>query len=236
MDEPSRYLREKVAKCFVAIDPSNKNKFQCKVENCERVLCGKQPSNLTAHVKNCHKIFFETNIRRPVTNPTAFAIKRLKYIQDCAEIIAINGCTFQFLCKSGFKNLIAEKVAELVEGGYGEGLTAPAYTAVRQHIAYQASQIEEQIKKEVKGKFVAIMTDAASKNSKSFLGISLQYILDGVVMVRSAIIIELLSSHTSANLMSAIMERLQIFEIEKKTNNRHNNRQRGQYACNGQTI
>lgn len=218
MDEPSRFLRKKVAKCFEPLDSSDKtnNKFRCMIENCNRVLCGKQPSNLTTHVKNCHGDFFQKNIKRPVSNPTAFAIKRLKYIHDCAEMIAINGCSFKLLCSSGFKNLVAGKVTELVEAGYGEGCTAPMYTAVRQHIGYQASKIEEQIKNEVKGKFVAVMADAASKNSKSFLGISLQYVLDGVIMVRSAGVIELLSSHTSINLMNAILDRLQLFEIEKK--------------------
>lgn len=60
------------------------------------------------------------------------------------------------------------------------------------------------------------MIDGASKNSKSFLGISLQFLLDGVVTVHSAGVIEILSSHTSKNLMHALMERLRVFGIEKE--------------------
>lgn len=218
MDVNTNILRLKVAKYFQAVDASDANNynFVCKINNCDKVLRGKQPSNLTTHAKNSHKDFYEANIKRPVSNPTEFAIKRLKFIQHCAEIIAINGCTFELLCKSGFKNLVAEKVADLVEAGYGEGITAQRYTAVRRHIGYQASQIEAQIKTELKGKFVAIMVDAASKNGQSYLGITLQFVHDGVVMVRHAGIIEILHSHTAVNLMNALMERLIFFGIEKK--------------------
>lgn len=200
----------------VDIGDEEEPKYRCKVENCSRVLCGKQRSNISQHVRNCHREFYNLNIKRPVTSSKEFEIKRLKFIQDCAEIIAINGCSFRFLCQSGFKNLVAEKVNELVDAGYGKGLEGKPHKAVREHIKYQASEIEKQIRDEVKGKFVAIMIDAASKNSKSFLGISLQFVLDGVVTVRSAGVIEILSSQTSNNLMHVLMGRLRVFGIEKE--------------------
>lgn len=209
---------EKVTKCFEQIDSSvkDKPKFRCTIDGCGRVLQGQKRSNLTRHVRNAHQDYYSSHIARPVTSPKELAIRRLKFIQDCAEIIAINGRSFQHLCQSGHKNLVAEKVAELVEAGYGEGIAARPHNAVRDYIRFQASEIEQQIRNEVKGKFVAIMVDAASRNSKSFLGISLQYVLDGVVTIRNAGVIEILCSHSAKNLMLVIMERLRIFEIKKE--------------------
>lgn len=75
----------------------------------------------------------------------------------------MDGCSFALLAKSGFKNLVADKISVLVDAGYGDGLTPPKYPAVREYIAHQASKVEENIKNEVKGKYVAIMVDTASR-------------------------------------------------------------------------
>lgn len=143
------------------------------------------------------------------------AINRLKFIQDCAQLIAINGCSFAVLAKSGFESLISDKLGTLADAGYAEGLTAPLYPAVREYIAYQAAQIEKKIKNEVQGKYVALMVDGASKNGKSFLGLSIQFVFDGRMVVRNIGILEILDSHCSLNLMNEIMTRLHFFGIEK---------------------
>lgn len=210
-------LKAKVVGYFERVDPDNKNDhfYRCKIENCGRLVSGKQPSNLTAHVKTLHETFYETHIRPPVNNETAMAIKRLEFIQDCAELIAMNGCCFAILAKSGFRHLIADKIAVLVDAGYASGSAAPDYPAVRENITYLASQVEEKIKNEVKDKYISIMVDTATKNGKSFLGLSIQFVHDGQIVVRSLGIIELLIAHSSANLKNEIMSRLHFLGINK---------------------
>lgn len=211
-------FKAKVANYFERVDPNDQknHSYRCKIEDCGRVLSGKQPSNLSTHAKMMHEIFYETYIRPPVTDPKAMAIKRLEFIHDCAEMIAMNGCSFALLAKSGFRNLIADKIAVLVDAGYASGLAAPDYPAVRENIKYQASQVEETIRNEIRSKYVAIMVDTATRNGKSFLGLSIQFVLDGHVVVRSLGIIELLHSHSSINLKNEMMSRLHSLGIEKK--------------------
>lgn len=210
-------LKARLAAHFERVDsqdPKNHN-YRCQIENCGRIIPGKQPTNLNAHAKSVHEAFYESKIKIRCPDPSILLHKRLEFIQDCAEMVALNGCPFSVLAISGFKNLIADKVALLVENGYGEGLAAPKCPAVREYIARQATHIEETIKNEVKGKYVALMVDTATKNSKSFLGLSLKYVLNSQTVIRSLGIIEILNEHSAINLQNEIMERLRLHEIEK---------------------
>lgn len=210
-------LKARLATYFERVDsqdPKNHN-YRCQIENCGRIISGKQPTNLNSHAKSVHETFYESKIKIPGTDPTVLSYKRLEFIQDCAEMVALNGCPFSVLAKSGFKNLIADKVSLLVENGYGEGLAAPESPAVREYIARQASHIEETIQNEVKGKYVALMVDTATKNSKSFLGLSLKYVLNSQTVIRSLGIIEILNEHSAVNLQDEIMGRLRRHGIEK---------------------
>lgn len=210
-------LRARVAAYFERVDsqdPKN-HYYRCQIEDCGRIISGKQLSNLNVHAKSAHETFYENKIKIRCTDPTLLLCKRLEFIQDCAEMIALDGCPFSVLAKSGFKNLIADKVTLLVENGYGEGLAAPNYPAVREYIARQATHIEETIKNEVKGKYVALMVDTATKNSKSFLGLSLKYVLNSKTVIRSLGIIEIHSEHSAINLQNEIMERLRCHGIEQ---------------------
>lgn len=217
MEKRTDSLKARVARYFVRIDPNDENNklYQCQIEKCKRKCNGSQPSNLTVHVKLAHKEFFAKKIMGAI-DPKEFAIKRLKFIQNCAEVIAINGRAFKSLSDSGIRKLIAEKLNELKSAGYGKGLRAPAYTAVKQHIQYQAARIDEEIKKEVRGRFIALMVDTASRNNKTFMGLSLQYVLDGRVIIRCIGMSEIDDAHSSLNIKNIIMHRLNFFDINIK--------------------
>lgn len=218
MENRSGSLKARVAKYFERVNPDDKGNayYKCKIDNCKKICNGSQPTNLTVHIRQKHKEFYEKNIKCPVTDPNKFAIKRLKCIQNCAEIISVNGRAFKSLSDSGFKKLIGKKLNKLRRAGYGKGLRAPEYTAVKQHIKYQAKRVQEEITKEVKGKFIALMVDTASRNNKTFLGLSLQYILNGRVVVRSIGMNEVINEHSSLNIKNMIMHRLNDFEINIK--------------------
>lgn len=141
-------LKEKVAEHFKPVEVDDPNNYDqiCQIEKCGRKLSAKQPSNLTLHVKKCHEILYNEHIKPRAFDSNAMAIKRLEFLQDCAEVIAMGGCSFALLAKCGFKNLVADKISVLVDAGYGDGLTPPKYPAVREYIAQQASKVEEKIK------------------------------------------------------------------------------------------
>lgn len=212
-------LKEKVAQNFSLLSPKphhkNKPHYKCKIGNCQSVINGGQPTNLTQHLKQKHKDFFETIIRSS-DDPKSLPARRLKFIQNCAEMISINGRAFKSLSDSGFKKLIGEELNTLRRTGYGKGLRGPEYTAVKKHIKHQAKRVKEEISKEVKDKFVALMVDTASRNKKTFMGLSLQYILNGRAVIRCIGMTEVTEEHSSINLKNMIMHRLNDFGINLK--------------------
>lgn len=212
-------LKEKVVQNFSLVSPKphhkNKPHYKCNIGNCQSVINGGQPTNLTQHLKQKHKDFFEMIIKSS-DDPKSLPVKRLKFIQNCAEMISINGRAFKSLSDSGFKKLVGEELHTLRRTGYGRGLRGPEYTAVKRHIKHQAKRVKEEICKEVKEKFVALMVDTASRNNKTFMGLSLQYILDGRAVIRCIGMTEVTEEHSSLNLKNMIMHRLNEFGINLK--------------------
>jgi hypothetical protein len=57
------------------------------------------------------------------------------------------------------------------------------------------------------------MVDIASKNHKSLLGISIQYVLNDVIVVRSIGMVQLNSSHTARYILQAMNNCLNLYGI-----------------------
>lgn len=204
-------------KYFERIRPESEfmshHQFKCIVSNCGKLLCGKKIQNLCTHLKTKHFALYETNVKSAV-DPKLLAFERLKLIQNCAEIITVNGRVFAALNDSGFKKIIYEKFFFLQENGYGDGLSAPKYPAVKEYIHFVVHKIEEKIKIEVKNKFVSLMIDSATKNNRSIVGLNVQFLLDGANTIRCIGMIHMNESQSGKNLFGAVMKRLDIFGIK----------------------
>lgn len=210
-------LQDRVKSYFRPKDPSSENNvlFICEVNKCEKEISGKKISNLTAHIKKHHKDFFQQNVGFLSSREyEPLPVKRLKFIQNCSEIIAVGGRPFTSLNDIGFLRITEEKRNDLIANGYGGGLHAPNYTAIKTHIAYLAGQILQQIKTDVQDKFVSVMVDGATKYNRSILGINIQYISDGRHILRCIGMINLTAGHTAAYLQTQIQNRLNVFEIK----------------------
>lgn len=212
----SSKMQPEYMKYFVRKFPEKEDdeNYICQAEDCFEVKKGGNRTNLRTHLKTRHPNFYKKHISNLMLDRKTIAIKRLRFIQCCTEIVTANCRAFNSLNDSGFKKLVSDQVNELKENGCGDGLSAPAYTAVKEYAVHLASRIEAQIKAEVRDKFVSLMVDTATKNRKSILGLSLQYLLDGKIVIRSIGMIPLHVSHTGKNLLSIITERLKRFGIK----------------------
>lgn len=188
--------------------------YKCEIENCDKKLCGKAKNNLVAHVKRKHKTFFEENFGSEKYNVFELPIKRLKYIQNCVEIVAVNGHAFTILAESGVKNLMQNDYEELRRSKFSSGLGWPNYPAIKNHIKYLSGVIIERIKGETRNKFIGLMADSATKYRRSILGLSIQYIHCGQLKIRTIGMINMTVSQSAENLMNAIINRLKFYGIE----------------------
>lgn len=209
-------MQSQYMKFFERLDAENEEDhwYKCLAENCNKRLQGKKRGNLKVHLQNKHQSFYELNVRYAGLNQQALAVKRIEFIQHCTEMVTANCRPFNALNDSGFKKMVAEKYKLLKATGYGDGLTPPQYTAVKEYALSLASRVEQQIKAEVRGKFVSLMIDSAKKNNRSILGLSLQYSHNGGIVIRSIGMIAIHQSQTAPALLEIISNRLEHFEIK----------------------
>lgn len=203
----------KIMKYFEVVNSSDdaNPKFKCLIENCNKNYCGKYHSNIIKHVRRIHAEFFALNIETE-TAKLSLPQKRLKFIQDSVEVVTINGRSFKHLEDSGYKKLIGEKMEELVVTEHGDDLVGPHFVAIKKHIAYLAKEVQSKIKGDVKDRYVSLMIDFATKHRRSIMGVSLQYVDNGEIVIRS---IGMFSSSTSAHTLNVLVDLLNSFGIEK---------------------
>lgn len=189
--------------------------YICVVANCNKEISGKKSSNLTAHLRAQHNFFFEKHVgTAPKKQDLPMPAMRLKFIQACAEIITVDGRTFTTLAGDGFMRLTEDNLNDLIGAGYGSGLSAPHFRAVKMHIKYLAGRIFDEIRASVENTFVSVMVDAATSYDKSILGINLQYIAEGQHILRCIGMVNLTEGHSADYLMEEIFKRLNAFGIE----------------------
>lgn len=207
-------LQTRVSKYFEKIsDDANGIYYKCLIaEKCVKPLNGKKPYNLVCHAKT-HKDFHREKFEMKPAELLDMPAKRLRYIQACTEFVTINGQPFAALNKSGFKKLNSETLQALKNANHGAGL-GPKCRAVKEHMKYLASEIIRDITAEVKGKFISLMVDTATKYRRSILGISLQFLRGSSTVIRSIGMINLTSSHSAENIATKIFNQLKLFDIQ----------------------
>lgn len=115
------------------------------------------------------------------------------------------------------RKLIQREVELLKTAGYGQGLGAgkkKCPPAVLEHIDYLSSAIINAIKLEVKDRLVSLMIDIGTRNRRDILGVSVQYMRDGQMIIRNLGMILLTESHTALNINNKIRACLKIFDIK----------------------
>lgn len=209
-------LQKRILKLYRLVD-FEKQRYECLVDNCGKNIGGRKPSNLTGHVKRLHADFFKTNFGElcQIEKKQPFAYRRLQHIQRCVEIVGVNGNPFTKLKESGIDGLLCGERNVLNTFGYGSGLFSPKFTAIKNQIKYLSTQIQQQIKDEVRGKFVSVMVDSASKHNRSILGVCIQYILDGEIKIRTIAMKNLTQSQTAEHLKDVVIARLLQYGINK---------------------
>lgn len=187
------------------------------IEDCSKELSGKNKSNLVAHVRRKHEKFYKKNFgatKFQILKVIPLPIRRLQYIQNCVEFVAVNRNAFTILNQSGMKNLMQSDYDALRIGGFGSGLGRPNYPAIKKHIKYLSGAIVNKIKSEVRGGFISVMADTATKYRRSILGLSIQYMYNGQLKIRTIGMVNMTVSQTAENLMNAIINQLKFYEID----------------------
>lgn len=87
---------------------------------------------------------------------------------------------------------------------------------LKSYIGEIASNIKDEIKKNLKGRHFCILMDIGSKNNKALLGISCQTMIDDEIVIYSLGVIPLDSSHTAGYIKEKLTNCLEHFDLPCK--------------------
>lgn len=185
-----------------------------KCRECGKIVNGTKTSNLTSHIEHVHSEIFYEKIK--LINKEALAVKRIRILLNATEIVTVNGRPFNLLLDSGYKAGIERKLQKLKEAGIGIDFSNPELKQIKQYIHDIAEKVRKKIEFEVKNKMLSILVDITTRNGRSIFGISVQFIVEKKVIVRSLGLIELTKSHTGIYLSRILLQQLKKFGIEKR--------------------
>lgn len=186
-----------------------KHIYECEI--CKNSFNGTKKSNLKAHLEKIHKKQYD-EISSENTNDS-IAIQRLHLLHSLVEIVSVNGRPFKSLQDSGFQKVIKEKLDYLRENGHGINLSDKNLTEIKSHLSATAKKIQEKISSEINGEMVSLMVDIVTRNHRSILGVSIQYVFNDTLRIRSIGMIELKQSHTAIYLSQVITDCLKKYGI-----------------------
>ncbi|CAH1733108.1 unnamed protein product [Aphis gossypii] len=218
----------------------NANKSICKIQNCNKILAGNHLGNLKRHLKVFHAIEYqqilleEDEISTDTTNTVSMSstssnspdlfpptqkrmhsadktinvsIKRRAVIDGCIEMVTINGRPLKILEDSGFRKIVDPIFRSL-------GFTMNA-DVVRNHICNRASLVRKAITEQMKKKFFCIKMDTATRLGRTILGINVQFIYEGKIIIRNLATTEVYQT-TSINLKCILLKTLERYNLNPK--------------------
>lgn len=185
--------------------------YKCKF--CKELKNGTNEGNLAAHLKVCNPVVY-SDITGGEKDPAP--VKRLKLIQNMTEMVTVNGRTFTALTDSGFLAILSKELDELRVAGCPLHLSDNKLPEIKEYLAQTAEKVRSKIKSEVKKRPLSLICDIVSKHHRALLGVSIQYVHNKELKIRSIGMIELHERHTGLNLAEQIIEILKSYEIETK--------------------
>lgn len=207
-------ITDKSLKYFKSVSEEDAKELNDVTKTHRCVICGKHYNgtkewNLTSHLQTSHpSVYYEISTKKEPPE-----VKRLQFLQNCVEIISVNGRPFSYLRDSGFQAIAEDTLMDLKSAGCAINLTDHNLTQVKEHLEKTSQRVQKKIANETENRPLSLMVDIATRHRRSICGFSVQYVLNGQLKIRSIGMIELLDKHTGKYIAHMIMKRLNEFGI-----------------------
>lgn len=186
--------------------------YKCKI--CEKEINGTKVANLGSHLQSKHSDIYYSKVK--LYEKESLALKRLRILLNATELVTINGRPFSLILDSGYQAGIMNKLEKLKNAGMGINFSNPNLTELKEFLEQIANKVRNQIQNDVKGRMVSVMVDICTKNYRSLFGVSVQFIVEKTLIVRSLGLIELGERHTGKYLSTVLSDLLTKFDIKKR--------------------
>lgn len=227
------FVADEVKKLFEETTEDSKPAWRCLLPKCNKVYRSLQASTRTRHLQDFHPNVMKAILKKvdekiipedesgDDEKTIRVKISSKIVISACVEMVAKNGLPFSAINGSGFVRILNPIIDGLAKSD--QKLTINRNNI--EHLQDKTDEVVDRIAREISGRFVSIMMDIATRQRRSILGISVQYILDDKIVIRTHAMDRLISRNTSTAIKDRVRNR-------NSTAFRYYNRQRQQYAEN----
>lgn len=213
------------------------NHSVCQIGDCKAVMSGNHAANLERHIQRCHKNEYaqlelekpssskrgrddsvepppkrrdQPNIKNALAQVPAIVVKMTsKTLMDsCVELVTKNGRPFRLIDDSGFR-----KIVDPILKGFQEKVSVNSEN-VRAKVNQEARAARDNISRSLKDRLISLKMDTATRLDRAILGINVQYVQDGKLVLQTLAMKELFDRHTAEYLKSEVLEVLSIYGIK----------------------
>ncbi|CAG9820729.1 unnamed protein product [Phaedon cochleariae] len=198
------------------------DKSVCKL--CKDVIKGHHATNLKKHLIRSHNFTEDqfgtiTSVNKSSNQPNVKEMNTIKIeitkeilIDACVELVTVNGRPFSLMEDSGFK-----KILEPIKAGLSRKTKDKHFSlsseSIQKYVTREADDVRRKIIEEVTNCMVSVKVDGVTRIDRSFLGINIQYIKNGQIVLRTLALKKITNQHTGANLKTMIMDACNSFQI-----------------------
>lgn len=197
---------DKVSKYFTRNDED----IKCNVVDCKSSLSRWTSYVLKRHLRQKHLSIYADLFMGEIEIETQRRVDAFTTMQHAVTLVTSDGYPFFLLDKPSFRSLIQPGLDTLARHGH-------IVTINRAEIVKEIDQVSKEVRShitdELKGRFVSLMFDIATKRTLSVLGVSISFIANDEVVIRSLGIVHLTERHTGENIAVVVLDLLMDFAI-----------------------
>lgn len=194
--------------------------YSCLIDGCNNKYAEKSSAirHLRKHHQQVHDTIKQEKLsKRNVNNAQSshsFEI-RVKVNSDeimdaCADLISIHGLPLAAVEYPAFKKLLNPYVLGLKTKGVEISVNQ---RTIKEHINKRTEDLKRIIRRETKGRLISISTDIATRYNRSVLGVSISYMFNGEICIRTIGMHVLKASHTGPYIRDVLKEILSKYDI-----------------------
>ncbi|XP_034252574.1 uncharacterized protein LOC117652049 [Thrips palmi] len=199
---------------------------RCTVKTCTRPeVLNYHAGNLMKHLKAHHRKLHATTLaeankfnsapkKRKLYPSTLNGVKMSKPALQvhCVRLVTESGLSFKVLDYPAFQDI----VKPLIDSMPAADRFAISSKTIPEHIPEFTELVRDRIRSELEGKMVSLKVDGCTKRHRYFVGINVQFTLNGVSVVRTLAVEEMLQAATANNLRVLIGIALKKFRIDAR--------------------
>ncbi|XP_073819412.1 uncharacterized protein [Musca autumnalis] len=209
--------RPKNSILFDMFNTNESNEIVCNIQSCSNKILSVHTGNLERHLKRLHPDLYANYIEQKRAKTTQNSVQTMllrtsvnpKNIElAIVELFTKHGRPLHMAEDRAFK-ILMEPVLSLL------GVTVNEHNIMERIIAF-SKNIKTEICDDLKGILLSLKIDVATRLDFSVLGINVQYIKDGKIVIKTLAVKELKSRHTAEYLKSIILEVLKEYGVDTR--------------------